>query len=183
MSKPFEKLAGNPIWTEYVRQADASPDRVNLTGLWRIACRKRSWSPRQYAKTFDRGKDIAFEGRTADGPAWSNEKIAMHYVQMLDVKILQAVGEAFMAELKKRLVEILMDSIDHGCGDITAIFVSGLNSVNGSRTEGDRRIVEEATKLTDGLDVYDQETKIAKVQRALSEERSKEGIEWSYDRR
>jgi len=49
-----------------------------------------------------------------------------------------------------------------GAGEITGMFVSMFNAVDGSRTEGDARIINEAVERTADLDVYTQETKIGR---------------------
>lgn len=174
--RPFEELDGNPIWEVYCRQADRDPNRINLTDLWRASGRKRGWSPRQYARMWDR--EITFVGSKADDPAYADKGTANHYIQMLDWRILDAHGKAVMGAIRQDPVGMLLssckrDDVSDGTGPnwITAMLVSSTCAVDGSRTEGDARLIEAAIEKTRDLSPFEQETVIAKVQRALGKAR------------
>ena len=172
MSDPFsDELRGNPVWETFLRQVEYS-GRVNLTDLWRASGRRRGYSPRQYARRdSDMLEGAEFLGNRADDPVWVEEKYAYHYMQLLDDKIMRVMGKVFMRQIRKDPVGLLLSASEHseGASTLLGMLVSPANAVGGNRSEGDARLIEEAVKRTEGLDVYAQESLIMKIQRALSD--------------
>jgi hypothetical protein len=168
MSHPFDELTGNPIWEEFCRQDDRDPDRINLTDLWRAS--GRDWlSPRRFWRQYHERHEIEFAGPRPDDSAFADQGTAFHYIQLLDPEIMRVSGEAFFAACRANPSGMLLSACDHsdGAASIAASFISTFNAVDGSRTEGDARILDAVVEKTSGLDTYAQETAVAKVQRAL----------------
>ena len=168
--RPFEELNGNPIWEEFERQAASYPDRINLTDLWRLAGRKRGRSPRSWLRSFPGySGNIQFKGKGADGPALTDENTAFIYIQHLDPEIMLAAANVFGRAIRIDPAGCLMSAANHseGTASIAGMFISAANAVDGSRTEGNARIMEQVIERTQHLDTYSQETQVAKAQRAL----------------
>lgn len=175
MSKLFEELSGNPIWEAFQEQAQHAEDTpINLTALWRAGGRKRGWSPRQYPRMYSSWCErLDFWGTKPDDPAYADERTAFHYMKIIYYALKITYNNMFIAAVKANPAGMLLNATEHseGAASIAAMFISAANAVDGSRTEGDARIIDAAVKMTEGLDVYAQETKIAKAQRALVDAR------------
>jgi hypothetical protein len=152
---PFDAVADNPVWLAYKRQRDRDDTRIDLAELWRAAGRPRKFpsSPRRWARR--RPERIAFEGKSADDPAWAGWQTALIYAEFLDPEIMRVGGECFIRAAAADPVGIILDAPD-ACRPLVAMFVASPEAVIAATVE-----------RTSELDIYAQETAVAKVQRAF----------------
>jgi hypothetical protein len=169
--EPFSELAGNLLWEEFQRQLEVDPARINLTDLWRAAGRRPSRSPRRWAPTSHFAEDVAFEGRSADGPAWAGRDVAYAYIQSLDPQIRLADGRAFMMALKAKAGRMIVSCPDEAKPPV-AFFASVALAEDGDRTAAEKTMMSDVVDGTASLGIYAQETEVARVQRAMTKARA-----------
>ncbi|MBV8317890.1 MAG: hypothetical protein JO116_24510 [Planctomycetaceae bacterium] len=173
------RLEDSALWRHLLSlEAEAGPGGlIDLTRLWHFAGRPKGRSPRQkYPKDCkgykDFGRILKSVGRTADSPAWATSDTARSYVESLDPRIMIARQNIIIEMMDRDPVGWLMDAPE-GAKGIAAVFIKPIvaNQAGLPREEADRLIIAEAIERTSGLDVFEQETKVAEVQRAVRGER------------
>jgi hypothetical protein len=167
---PIE-LDDSPVWDEYRRQTEADlAAPVDLTPLWHGAGRPRGRSPRQWDARRRRcgceSAIVADDGdRGGKGVVLADANDALTYAQVLDVRLMRAVGEVFWRSLHADPARHLM-----GCpGPVMAFFAvpAAMKAEGVDAEEAGRRLVAEVVERTADQGVYAQETTVAKVQRAV----------------
>jgi hypothetical protein len=164
VSQMISHQGGSSVWDSYVSQEAYDPDRIDLTLLWIAA--GRPWkSPRRWApKTHDSLK-IRFQGKSPDDPVWAPYSTALMYAEHLDPKIMVAMGVAFFRVVDKDPAGLLMGAPD-GAKQLTAMFATMAKTEDGGPMTAER-IMADVVERTGHLDMYEQETLVAKAQRAL----------------
>ena len=162
-SSPFhhalDAVADRPVMVALTKQMGNIHGKVDLVELWHASGRKRNKSPRQWLANGNlHAKDVTFEGNKPNDPVWAPENTAMIYASILDHAIMMAAYEAFSARLEDDPVRVMLECPDS---------VKPLMGLFASSVDTPEAIIREAVARTEHLDVYAQETEIAKIQRAF----------------
>jgi hypothetical protein len=166
-TNPFDKIENSPVWDEFLRQEAIDPKRINLTDMWRTAGRPRAVSPKGWSRKYPwYAKSVILEGKTADGPAWADNKDALTYAKFLDDRIMEAAAEAFCGAMRADPAGMMMNAPD-GAKPGAAFFALAANAKGGNTESVVRKIMSAVVERTADLDPYAQETEVARVQRAF----------------
>jgi hypothetical protein len=170
----LDELRDNKVWTEFQRQWERNPHphRMDLAGLWRVA--GKPWlSPRRFKLKWH---EVQYEGTRPDDPAWADGFTAIMYAQLLDGRLMKPSGPLFRLVTTDPVGALLVapeefkPEIAVSASALYARYVhAGADGDRGDRTGGDKAILKEIVRRTEGLDLYRRETVIAQCQRALTD--------------
>jgi hypothetical protein len=178
----FDELAReSKVYAAYRREREARGDGAcDLVPLWHAAGRPRKWpgSPRRWYAPRRQYHDLVQDGpgRGADAPLVLDSTAALGYAQALCPLIMGATIAVMEAKFHADPAGTLM-----GCPTpLVAFFAKAAQADNTGVTthaEADRGLLDEVVSRTAALGPWEQESAVARVQRALRGEAALPGAD------
>jgi hypothetical protein len=165
------EVPGSAVYAAYEMELwNRDNQAVNLVTLWHAAGRPRGQSPRWWYSRWrvGRGGDQDLIQKCpggADAPLVVVPTAALVYAQQLDARIARAafaiVDEMFLADPTSHVMNCPVPLV-------TFFAVDAMAQKRGlSHAEASRVILDETVERTKGLEAWEQETIVARVERAL----------------
>ncbi|WP_422928589.1 hypothetical protein [Singulisphaera sp. PoT] len=169
MSKGYPQEPDSAVFRALQSLGDSNHSRegmVDLDKLWNASGRRRGRSPRQWAARCNRSGDDIEIVAGYQGESLASHHHALDYAQYLDPAVERFCMELLAHKLREASGRSMLQCPNNPFMALaaTAAVMSGSRV---SPEEAQRRIIKDAVAESGDLDVYDQETKIAEVQRAL----------------